>query len=92
LPVDKDWQDECALQAGGYKRLKDWNFSNGSGGVWNRLPDDAAQAVAFLSLSRMQRIEQICKAMNEGMYRIEGQRIADKMVSDAVRCLRERIR
>ena len=72
--------------------MKDWDFSKNFGGGRKQLDDDAVRAVAVLSLARIKRIEDICKAMNEGSYQIVGQRIAERMVSDAVRCLRERMR
>lgn len=61
-------------------------------GSWGHLYDEAGQAVAILSASRIRRIEEIREALREGTYRIEGRLIAEKMVSDAVRRLRERIR
>jgi anti-sigma28 factor (negative regulator of flagellin synthesis) len=61
-------------------------------GSWGQLFDEAGQAVAILSVSRIRRIEEIKEALKEGRYRIDGRQIAEKMVSDAVRRLRERIR
>ncbi len=61
-------------------------------GSWGHLFDEAGRAVAILSASRLRRIEEIREALRNGTYRIEGRRVAEKMVSDAVRRLRERIR
>ncbi len=61
-------------------------------GSWGHLFDEAGRAVAVLSESRFRRIEEIREALKAGTYRIDGRRIAEKMVSDAVRQLRERIR
>jgi anti-sigma28 factor (negative regulator of flagellin synthesis) len=59
---------------------------------WGQLYDEAGRAVAVLSASRIRRIEEIREALKEGTYRIDGRQVAEKMVSDAVRSLRERIR
>jgi anti-sigma28 factor (negative regulator of flagellin synthesis) len=61
-------------------------------GGWGHLFDEAGRAVAILSASRLRRIEEIREALKAGTYRIDGRQIAEKMVSDAVRQLRERIR
>jgi anti-sigma28 factor (negative regulator of flagellin synthesis) len=61
-------------------------------GSWGHLYDEAGRAVAILSASRIRRIDEIREALKEGRYRIDGRQIAEKMVSDAVRRLRERIR
>lgn len=61
-------------------------------GSWGHLYDEAGRAVAILSASRLRRIEEIREALKDGSYRIDGRQIAEKMVSDAVRLLRERIR
>ncbi|MEW6718864.1 MAG: flagellar biosynthesis anti-sigma factor FlgM [Thermodesulfobacteriota bacterium] len=63
-----------------------------SEGNWGRLIDEAGSAVAILSAPRQRRIEEIREALRNGTYRVEGRRVAEKMVSDAVRLLRERIR
>lgn len=61
-------------------------------GNWGRLFDEAGRAVAVLSASRLRRIEEIREALKAGTYRIDGRQVAEKMVSDAVRLLRERMR
>lgn len=61
-------------------------------GNWGHLFDEAGRAVAVLSASRLRRIEEIREALRAGTYRIDGRLIAEKMVSDAVRQLRERMR
>lgn len=61
-------------------------------GNWGHLFDEAGRAVAVLSASRLRRIEEIREALKAGTYRIDGRQIAEKMVSDAVRQLRERMR
>jgi len=61
-------------------------------GGWGHLFDEAGRAVAILSASRLRRIEEIREALKAGTYRIDGRQIAEKMVSDAVRQMRERIR
>ncbi len=61
-------------------------------GSWSHLFDEAGRAVAILSASRLRRIEEIREALRAGTYRIDGRQIAEKMVSDAVRQMRERIR
>ena len=61
-------------------------------GSWGHLFDEAGRAVAILSESRLRRIEEIREALKNGTYRVDGRMVAEKMVSDAVRQLRERIR
>ncbi len=61
-------------------------------GNWGHLFDEAGRAVAVLSASRLRRIEEIREALRDGTYVIDGRMVAEKMVSDAVRQLRERIR
>lgn len=61
-------------------------------GSWGHLIDEAGRAVAVLSASRLRRIVEIREALRDGTYRIDGRQVAEKMVSDAVRQLRERIR
>ena len=72
--------------------MKDRNSSNNSNGGNNKDLSDEADRIANISSTRLKRIEEIWKALNAGVYRIDGQRIAEKMVSDAVRRLRERVR
>ena len=59
---------------------------------WGALYAEADRAVVLLSGSRMRRIREIQDALRNGTYRIDGRLIAEKMVSDAVRMLRERPR
>jgi len=54
--------------------------------------DEAGRAIAILSASRLRRIEEIREALRNGTYQVGGRQVAEKMVSDAVRRLRERIR
>ena len=73
--------------------MKDHGSSKGSGdGNMKRPPGKAQQTVAILSASRLRRFEDICKALKAGTYNVDGRQIAEKMVSDAVRCLREQTR
>jgi anti-sigma28 factor (negative regulator of flagellin synthesis) len=61
-------------------------------GKWGALVDETRRAVDALSEGRTRRIEEIRSALRDGTYRIDGRRLAEKMVSDAVRELRERPR
>lgn len=61
-------------------------------GSWGALFAEAGRAVAILSSSRLRRIEEIREALRKGTYRVDGRQVAEKMVSDAVRMLRERSR
>jgi len=73
--------------------LKDNGSSNGFGnGDQKRLSDKASQTMVVLSTSRIRRFEEIWKALKAGTYRVDGRQVAEKMVSDAVRRLREQIR
>jgi anti-sigma28 factor (negative regulator of flagellin synthesis) len=72
------------------ERLSSLKSSNN--GNWGHLFDEAGRAVAILSASRLRRIEEIREALRTGSYRVDGRQVAEKMVSDAVRRLRERIR
>jgi anti-sigma28 factor (negative regulator of flagellin synthesis) len=57
---------------------------------WGALYAEADRAVVLLSGARLRRIRAIEEAFRNGTYRVEGRRVAEKMVSDAVRRLRER--
>jgi anti-sigma28 factor (negative regulator of flagellin synthesis) len=59
---------------------------------WGALLDEARRAVDVLSEGRARRIEKILSALRDGTYRVDGKQVAGKMVSDAVRELRERPR
>jgi anti-sigma28 factor (negative regulator of flagellin synthesis) len=59
-------------------------------GKWGALLDEARRAVDVLSEGRARRIEEIRSALRDGTYRVDGKQVAGKMVSDAVRELRER--
>ena len=72
--------------------MKDRNSSKDSNGGKQKDLSDETDRIATISAARLKRIEEIWKAMNAGVYRVDGQRIAEKMVSDAVRRLRERMR
>ena len=61
-------------------------------GKWGALLDETRRAVDVLSEGRSRRIEEIRSALREGTYRVDGRQVAGKMVSDAVRELRERPR
>jgi len=61
-------------------------------GKWGALLDETRLAVDVLSGGRARRIEEIRSALRNGSYRVDGQQVAGKMVSDAVRELRERPR
>jgi anti-sigma28 factor (negative regulator of flagellin synthesis) len=65
--------------------------ASGSGN-WGELFQEAGRAVDVLSGMRIRRIEEIREALRKGTYRVEGRLVAEKMVSDAVRELRERSR
>jgi anti-sigma28 factor (negative regulator of flagellin synthesis) len=57
---------------------------------WGALFDETRRAVDVLSGGRARRIEKIRCALRDGTYRVDGKQVAGKMVSDAVRELRER--
>jgi anti-sigma28 factor (negative regulator of flagellin synthesis) len=57
---------------------------------WGALYAEADRAVVLLSGNRLRRIREIREALRNGTYRIDGRLVAEKMVSDAVRQLRER--
>lgn len=61
-------------------------------GKWGALRDETRRAVDVLSEGRTRRIEEIRSALRDGTYRVDGKQVAGKMVSDAVRELRERPR
>ena len=61
-------------------------------GKWGALLDETRRAVDVLSEGRARRVEEILSALREGRYRVDGRQVAGKMVSDAVRELRERPR
>ena len=61
-------------------------------GKWGALLDETRRAVDVLSEVRSRRIDEIRTALREGTYRVDGRQVAGKMVSDAVRELRERPR
>jgi anti-sigma28 factor (negative regulator of flagellin synthesis) len=61
-------------------------------GEWGALADETRRAVVVLSGDRARRIEEIRSALRDGTYRVDGKQVAGKMVSDAVRELRERSR
>ena len=61
-------------------------------GKWGALLDETRRAVDVLSEGRARRIEEIRSALRDGTYRVDGKQVAGKMVSDAVRELRERPR
>ena len=61
-------------------------------GKWGALLDETRRAVVVLSEARSQRVDEIRSALRDGTYRIDGRQVAGKMVSDAVRELRERPR
>ena len=58
-------------------------------GEWGALLDETRLAVSVLSEGRARRIEEIRSALRDGTYRVDGKQVAGKMVSDAVRELRE---
>ncbi len=61
-------------------------------GKWGALLEETRLAVQVLSEDRSRRIEMIRSALLDGTYRVDGRQVAGKMVSDAVRELRERPR
>jgi anti-sigma28 factor (negative regulator of flagellin synthesis) len=61
-------------------------------GRWGALHEETRRVVAVLSEGRARRIEEIRTALRDGTYRVDGKQVAGKMVSDAVRELRERPR
>ena len=58
-------------------------------GKWGVLLEETRRAVDVLAGGRARRIEEIRSAIRNGTYRIDGKEIAGKMISDAVRELRE---
>lgn len=61
-------------------------------GKWGALLDETRRAVDVLSEGRTRRIEKLRSSLRDGTYRVDGRQVAGKMVSDAVRELRERPR
>jgi anti-sigma28 factor (negative regulator of flagellin synthesis) len=61
-------------------------------GKWGALLDETQRVIDVLFEGRHRRIEEIRSALRDGTYRVDGRRVAGKMVSDAVRELRERSR
>jgi anti-sigma28 factor (negative regulator of flagellin synthesis) len=61
-------------------------------GKWGALLDETQRVINVLFEGRNRRIEEIRSALRDGTYRVDGRRVAGKMVSDAVRELRERSR
>lgn len=61
-------------------------------GKWGALLDETRRAIDVLSEGRTRRIEEIRSALRDGTYRVDGRHVAGKMVSDAVRELRDRPR
>ena len=59
-------------------------------GKWGALLDETQRVIDVLFEGRNRRIEEIRSALRDGTYRVDGRRVAGKMVSDAVRELRER--
>lgn len=57
-----------------------------------RLVSEAHRALAALPEVRVEKVGRIQAAMDVAAYRIEGQQVAEKMVTDAVRELRNRTR
>ncbi len=57
-----------------------------------RLVSEAHRALDALPEVRVEKVERIQAAMDDGAYRVEGQQVAEKMVTDAVRELRNRTR
>ena len=57
-----------------------------------RLVSEAHRALDALPEVRVEKVERIQAAMDDGDYRVEGQQVAEKMVTDAVRELRNRTR
>jgi anti-sigma28 factor (negative regulator of flagellin synthesis) len=53
---------------------------------------EAHKAVDALPEIRVEKVGRIQAAVDAGTYRVEGGRVAEKMVSDAVRELRNRTR
>jgi len=71
--------------------LKDRGSSNGSGnGGMKRPSGKVCRNVSVLSASRVQRFEDIWKEFKSGSYKVDGRQVAEKMISDAIRRLRER--
>jgi anti-sigma28 factor (negative regulator of flagellin synthesis) len=61
-------------------------------GKWGALLDETQRVIDVLFEGRYRRIEEIRSALRDGTFRVDGRRVAGKMVSDAVRELRERSR
>ncbi len=57
-----------------------------------RLVSEARRALDSLPEVRVEKVERIQAAIEGGDYRVEGRKVADKMVTDAVRELRNRTR
>lgn len=61
-------------------------------GKWGALLEETRRVVDVLSEGRWRRIDEIRSALRDGTYRVDGKLVAGKMVSDAIRELRERPR
>ena len=57
-----------------------------------RLVSEAHRALDALPEVRVEKVERIQAAMDDGAYQVEGKQVAEKMVTDAVRELRNRTR
>ena len=57
-----------------------------------RLVSEAHRALDALPEIRVEKVERIQVAMDHNAYRVEGHQVAEKMVTDAVRELRNRTR
>ena len=57
-----------------------------------RLVSEAHRALDALPEVRIEKVGRIQAAMDNGDYQVEGQQVAEKMVTDAVRELRNRTR
>jgi len=70
---------------------RDSSDSSGNGGL-KRPSGKACQDVSVLFASRVRRFEDIWKEFKSGSYKVDGRQVAEKMISDAIHRLRERMR
>ncbi|OYV99008.1 MAG: hypothetical protein B7Z62_02175 [Deltaproteobacteria bacterium 37-65-8] len=87
---------EASVKISGRKGKEPGNGSSRrTRGVQGKGPAGSAGPEANRTLdafpkARVEKVERIQSEMNDGTYKVEGRRVAEKMVTDAVRELRKR--
>lgn len=69
-----------------------WPCTLRDGSMRGRLAAEARKIVDSIPDVRTDRVERIRDALERGTYRVEGSRIADRMIGDALRDLHIRMR